>query len=49
MEKIRNLDIGIDEKVSFGPGKHQGLNKVYFTTCENGRFVPVRDWNRWRQ
>lgn len=49
VEKIRNLDIGIDEKVSFGPGKHQGLNKVYFTTCENGRFVPVRDWNRWRQ
>jgi branched-chain amino acid transport system substrate-binding protein len=49
VEKIRNLNIGIDERVSFGPDKHQGLNKVYFTTCENGRFVPLRDWNRWRR
>ena len=49
VEKIRSLDIGIDAKVSFGPDRHQGLNKVYFTTCENGRFVPLRDWNRWRR
>jgi len=49
VENIRNLNVGIDEKVSFGPDRHQGLNKVYFTTCENGRFVPLRDWNRWRR
>ena len=49
VENIKNLDIGIDEKVSFGPNKHQGLNKVYYTTVEKGRFVPVRDWNRWRK
>jgi branched-chain amino acid transport system substrate-binding protein len=49
VEDIKNLDIGIDEKVSFGPNKHQGLNKVYYTTYENGRFVPVKDWNRWRR
>jgi len=49
VENIKNLDIGIDEKVSFGPEKHQGLNKVYFTTYEKGRFVPIRDWNRWRK
>lgn len=49
VENIKNLDIGIDEKVSFGPNKHQGLNKVYYTTFEKGRFVPVRDWNRWRK
>lgn len=48
VENIKNLDTGIDEKVSFGPNKHQGLNKVYFTTYEKGRFVPVKDWNRWR-
>ena len=49
VENIRNLDIGIDAKVSFGPNKHQGLDKVYYTTYENGRFVPVKDWNRWRK
>jgi len=48
VENINNLDIGIDEKVSFGPNKHQGLNKVYFTTYEKGRFVPIKEWNRWR-
>jgi branched-chain amino acid transport system substrate-binding protein len=49
VENIKNLDIGIDEKVSFGPTKHQGLNKVYYTTFENNRFVPLNDWNRWRK
>jgi hypothetical protein len=49
VENIKNLDIGIDAKVSFGKNKHQGLNKVYYTTFEKGRFVPLRDWNRWRK
>ena len=49
VENIKNLDIGIDEKVSFGQKKHQGLNKVYFTTYEKTRFVPISDWNRWRK
>jgi len=49
VERIKNLDIGIDERVSFGPDKHQGINRVYFTIYENGRFVPIRDWNRWRK
>jgi branched-chain amino acid transport system substrate-binding protein len=49
VENIKNLDIGIDEKVSFGKNKHQGLNKVYFTTYEKNRFVPISDWNRWRK
>ena len=48
VENIKNLDIGIDEKVSFSSQNHQGLNKVYDTTYENGRFVPITDWNRWR-
>lgn len=49
VENIKNLDIGIDTKVSFGRNRHQGLNKVYYTTFEKGRFVPVRDWSRWRK
>ena len=49
LEGIKDLDIGIDAKVSFGPDRHQGLNKVYFTTFDNGRFVPIKDWSRWQK
>jgi len=49
VENIRNLDIGIDAPVSFGTKKHQGLDKVYFTTVQDGRFVPLQDWNRLRK
>jgi ABC-type branched-subunit amino acid transport system substrate-binding protein len=49
VESIKDLDIGIDERVSFSSDTHQGLNKVYFTTYENGRFVPIKDWSRWRK
>jgi len=49
VEGLRNLDIGIDIPVSFGPDKHQGLNKVYFTVLEQDRFVPIADWTRWRK
>src|SRR5438034_7530919 len=31
--------LGIDVPVSFGPERHQGLNRVYFTRVEDGRFV----------
>jgi ABC-type branched-subunit amino acid transport system substrate-binding protein len=49
VEAIDRLDIGIDVPVVFGPKKHQGLDKVYFTTVENDRFVPLEreDWKRW--
>jgi ABC-type branched-subunit amino acid transport system substrate-binding protein len=47
VESIRDLDLGIGVPVSFGPGKHQGLDQVYYTVAEEGRFVPVRDWKRW--
>jgi ABC-type branched-subunit amino acid transport system substrate-binding protein len=49
VESIKNLDIGIDERVSFGPSKHQGIDKVYFTTYKNGRFVLIKDWNEWHK
>jgi ABC-type branched-subunit amino acid transport system substrate-binding protein len=47
VEAIRDLDLGIGVPVSFGPDKHQGLDQVYYTVAEGGRFVPVRDWTRW--
>jgi len=50
-ESLKNLDLGIDATVSFGPDKHQGLNKVYFTTVKDGKFVPMLEeqWQAWRK
>jgi len=42
---IKNYDLGIGETVSFGVGQNQGLNKVYFNTVINGRYVPIKDWS----
>jgi branched-chain amino acid transport system substrate-binding protein len=49
VEGIRDLNLGIDAKVSFGPNRHQGLNKVYYTTWEKGRFVPITNWGKWHK
>jgi ABC-type branched-subunit amino acid transport system substrate-binding protein len=49
VEGLRNLDIGIDVRVSFSPKRHQGLDRVYFTTYSDGMFVPITDWSRWRK
>jgi ABC-type branched-subunit amino acid transport system substrate-binding protein len=48
VESIRNLNIGIDSPVTFSRKKHQGLDKVYFTTIQDGIFRPIHDWDRWR-
>lgn len=44
---VRDLDIGIDSPISFGSGKHQGLENVYYTTVSGRQFVPLTDWKRW--
>jgi len=44
---LPTFDLGIDVPVSFGPNKHQGLDRVYFTTVRSGRFVRLEDWKRW--
>ncbi len=49
IEGIRNYDIGIGVPVSFGPHRHQGLNRVYYTTVRGGRLVPMPSWERWRR
>ena len=45
LEGMRNVDLGIAAPLNFGPERHQGLDSVYFTRVENGRWVPVHDWN----
>ena len=51
VESIVNLDLGIDVPVSFGPGRHQGLDKVYNTVAIDGSFIPLENagWRRWQK
>jgi branched-chain amino acid transport system substrate-binding protein len=49
IETVRGYDMGISSTVSFGPERHQGLDDVYYTTVQNGRFVPVTDWQQWQR
>jgi hypothetical protein len=37
------LDLGLDSRVSFGPSKYQKLDKIYYTTLHEDRFVPLPD------
>ncbi|WP_291326679.1 ABC transporter substrate-binding protein [Desulfovibrio sp. UCD-KL4C] len=46
---IKDLDIGLDAPISFSRGKHQGFDKVYYTTVSEGQFVPLTNWNRWNK
>lgn len=44
---VKDFDLGIDEKVSFGADRRQGLRGVYYTVVENGRFVTLENWDEW--
>ena len=41
---VQDFDLGIGERVSFGPGRRQGLQQVYYTVVEKGRFVTLDNW-----
>lgn len=49
LESISNFSLGIASPVTFGPKRHQGLESVYFTWFQHGRFSMVTDWDRLRQ
>jgi ABC-type branched-subunit amino acid transport system substrate-binding protein len=49
VEGIQDFDLGIGVPVTFGPNKHQGLDRVFLTTVSNGRFVRITDWDRWKK
>jgi hypothetical protein len=51
VESLDEVDLEIDVPASFGPQRHQALNKVYCTSVVDGRFVPLstEDWQRWRK
>jgi len=49
VESITDFDIGIGESVSFSPGSNQGLNRIYFNSVEDGRYVPIKNWGVFRK
>jgi ABC-type branched-subunit amino acid transport system substrate-binding protein len=44
IESIRDYELGPGLSITYGPDDRQGLEKVYFTRLEQGRFVPLLDW-----
>jgi branched-chain amino acid transport system substrate-binding protein len=49
VEDLRNLDLGIGSLISFGPDKHQGSDRIYYTTLDDNKFVPLVSWDRWKK
>jgi branched-chain amino acid transport system substrate-binding protein len=49
VESIRNFDLGIDAPISFGPDKHQGSQRIYYTTLQGGEIVPLTSWQQWKK
>ncbi|MBI4805970.1 MAG: ABC transporter substrate-binding protein [Desulfovibrio sp.] len=45
VESIRDFSLGLANTLGYAPGDHQGLERVYFTKLESGRFVLVTDWS----
>jgi ABC-type branched-subunit amino acid transport system substrate-binding protein len=39
IESIQQLDLGFANRLSFSPLDHQGLERVYFTHLQDGKFV----------
>ena len=41
---VRSFDLGVGELISFSPERRQGMQQVYYTVVEEGRFVTLDDW-----
>jgi hypothetical protein len=46
LESITEWDPGIGAAVTFSRSRHQGLDRVYFTTVSGGRWVNVAEWRQ---
>ena len=49
IESIENYSLGMANTLSFSPTKHQGLDRVYFTRIQNGKFELFTDWQKLRK
>ena len=43
---LRDFELGISEWVTFAEDRRQGLQQVYYTVVEDGRFVTFNDWQQ---
>ncbi len=41
---VNDFDLGIGESVSFSIDRRQGLDRVYYTVVDGGRFVTLDEW-----
>lgn len=41
---INDFDLGIAERVTFGPTRRQGLQEIYYTVVESDGFVALTNW-----
>ena len=41
---VRNFPLGIDQRVSFGPNRRQGMQRVYYTVADGSHFEMLYDW-----
>ncbi|SFJ83719.1 amino acid/amide ABC transporter substrate-binding protein, HAAT family [Desulfomicrobium apsheronum] len=46
---MTNFSLGGDVGLTFGPLDHQGMDKVYFTRLQDGRFILLDDWEQLRR
>jgi len=44
MESIKNWNGDVARAVTFGPDRHQGLNRIYLIKSENGQYKRLTDW-----
>lgn len=44
LEGIQQYDLGIDSTVDFSPTQHQGMQRVYLTHLQDGKFVLFENW-----
>lgn len=44
INSMNDFSLGTDVRLSFSPTDHQGMDTVYFTRLQNGRFNLLADW-----
>lgn len=44
IESLQNWDGEVIRKVTFGPDRHQGIDRIYLTQIQGGRAVAITDW-----
>jgi ABC-type branched-subunit amino acid transport system substrate-binding protein len=46
VEGVRDLDLGIGMKATYGPGRHHAFDQVFSTLLRNGEAVVFTDWKQ---